>query len=218
MMSIPLPMLKAVIVSLLYQACFSDQHLINAVQKGTIDHIKHHVETLKKDVNHADQWKHHVIKHAAHRGDVDIGHYLIQQGANPHVRTNEGRTTLHAAAHQGRFEMVQFLLDHGVNIDTVDHRFGYTALMMAISELHHGHIQKEHEKVIRLLIDKGSDLFNIRGTRNGKNCLDIMEKKKLQHPRLYKHMHAKAEEQKLKVVKEAETLLQEANEVQQNEL
>ena len=114
--------------------------------------------------------------------------------------------------------MVQFLLDHGVNIDTVDHRFGYTALMMAISELHHGHIEKEHEKVIRLLIDKGSDLFNIRGTRNGKNCLDIMEKKKLQHPRLYKHMHAKAEEQKLKVVKEAETLLQEANEVQQNEL
>jgi len=173
-----------------------DRHLITAVQEGTIHHIKHHVENLDKDVNHADQWNHHVIKHAAHRGDTEIAQYLIEKGADPHVRTQEGRTTLHAAAHQGRHKMVEYLLTHGVNVDMVDDTFGYTALMMAITELHHRHMDKDHESVMKVLVEAGTDLINIRGKKNGKNALDIMEKKRLFHPKLHKWLHQKADEQK----------------------
>ena len=161
-----------------------------------LHHVKHHVETLGKDVNHADQWNHHVIKHAAHHGHTHIGKYLIEKGAQVNVKTNEGRTPLIAAAHQGRLGFVRLLVANGANLNEVDHRFGYSAIMMAAVELHHGHVDKKHEDVMRFLIDQpGIDLL-IRGKKNKKDLLDILHNKKLMHPKFYKHVVAEVEKQK----------------------
>jgi ankyrin repeat protein len=161
-----------------------------------LHHVKHHVEALGKDVNHADQWNHHVLKHAAHHGHHEVGEYLISKGANVNVKTIEGRTPLIAAAHQGRLEFVKLLVGNGANLNEVDHRFGYSAVMMAAVELHHGHTEKEHEDVIRFLVDQpGIDLL-ISGKHNKKDLLDILYNKRLMHAEFYKHIVEQVEKQK----------------------
>ena len=181
-----------------------------------LHHVKHHVETLGKDVNHADQWDHHVIKHAAHHGHHEVGEYLISKGAKVNVKTMEGRTPLIAAAHQGRLEFVKLLVKNGANLNEVDHRFGYSAIMMAAVELHHGHLEKEHEKVIRFLIDQpGIDLL-IKGTKNKKDLLDILYNKRLMHPEFHTHVVEQVEKQKKAL--ELKLLQEEAEATKKEEL
>jgi ankyrin repeat protein len=42
-------------------------------------------------------------------------------GIDPNIADDEGRTALHGAAHKGRTEVIQMLVDHGANLEAHDH-------------------------------------------------------------------------------------------------
>jgi ankyrin repeat protein len=44
----------------------------------------------------------------------------LDLGIDPNVADDEGRTALHGAAHKGRLEVIQMLVDHGANLDAHD--------------------------------------------------------------------------------------------------
>jgi len=44
----------------------------------------------------------------------------IDLGNDPNVKDDEGRTSLHGAAHKGRPEVIQLLVDHGAQLDAHD--------------------------------------------------------------------------------------------------
>lgn len=44
----------------------------------------------------------------------------LDLGIDPNVRDDEGRTSLHGAAHKGRPEVIQLLVDHGADLDAHD--------------------------------------------------------------------------------------------------
>ncbi len=56
---------------------------------------------------------------ACARGDSDIAETLLNAGANPEVRQQNGLTPLHLAAIGGHARIVQVLLAHGVNPDQI---------------------------------------------------------------------------------------------------
>ena len=45
---------------------------------------------------------------------------LALGGIDPNVADDEGRTALHGAAHKGRTEVIQLLVDHGAKLDAHD--------------------------------------------------------------------------------------------------
>ena len=91
-----------------------------------------------------------------------------------------------------------------------------SAIMMAAVELHHGHLEKEHEKVIRFLIDQpGIDLL-IKGTKNKKDLLDILHNKRLMHPEFHTHVVEQVEKQKKAL--ELKLLQEEAEATKKEEL
>jgi hypothetical protein len=46
---------------------------------------------------------------------------LLDLGLNPNVQSDTGRTALHGAAHKGRSDVVQLLVDHGARLDIRDY-------------------------------------------------------------------------------------------------
>jgi ankyrin repeat protein len=44
----------------------------------------------------------------------------LELGIDPNVADDEGRTALHGAAHKGRLDVIQMLVDHGANLDAHD--------------------------------------------------------------------------------------------------
>jgi ankyrin repeat protein len=51
---------------------------------------------------------------------LDAVKMCLNLGINPNVADDEGRTALHGAAHKGRTEVIQLLVDHGANLDAHD--------------------------------------------------------------------------------------------------
>ena len=68
---------------------------------------------------------------AARNGHINVVRLLISHGADPLASDFEGFNALHAAAKGGRPEVVGFLLDLGVPVETRSDR-GYTALNIAV--------------------------------------------------------------------------------------
>ncbi len=44
----------------------------------------------------------------------------LNLGIDPNVKDDEGRTALHGAAHKGRTDVIQLLVDHGAKLDAHD--------------------------------------------------------------------------------------------------
>lgn len=98
----------------------------------------------------------------------DAVRFLIEFGADPNVKYEDGWTALLHASKNGDASIVQMLLDAGVNINAkCDCRGwyggGWTALMMAI--------KKRHSEIVELILSKDPDV----NTRNnqGKTALSL---------------------------------------------
>ncbi len=85
---------------------------------------------------------------AVHKGDIYKVRILIEQGMNPDTRVG-GTSVLMEAAHEGHYEIVQLLLEHGADIDAKDVEYGRNSLSWA---LRGGHV-----KTVRLLLENGAD-------------------------------------------------------------
>ncbi len=72
-----------------------------------------------------------VLGHFAAHGDAKAVRWLLEHGANPNVKSEEGRTPLHLAAERNTgIKVIKLLFDHGadMNATTVD---GHTPLYLS---------------------------------------------------------------------------------------
>ena len=89
------------------------------------------------------------LMQAARCGHKQIAERLIASGADIHAQCGWS-TPLIIASTAGYINVGEILLDHGANIDELDDRDGYSALMMAAFGGHSGFVE--------LLIEKGADV------------------------------------------------------------
>jgi len=73
---------------------------------------------------------------------------LLERGADPCVRDNDGQTPLHVASHEGNTSVAQKLLNFGVDVNSPD-RQGRTPLQIAVEE--------GHDQVEKLLLKHGAE-------------------------------------------------------------
>ena len=88
----------------------------------------------------------------------------ISEGADPNHRVewcNDGSPTLHQWALYAHVEAVQFLLDHGADINILDN-LGRSALEYATGALNWSETSKA-EQVVKLIIQAGADV-NVKST------------------------------------------------------
>ena len=88
----------------------------------------------------------------------------INEGADPNYRVewcNDGSPTLHQWALYAYVEAVQFLLDHGADINILDNK-GRSALEYATGALNWSKTSKA-EQVVKLIIQAGADV-NVKST------------------------------------------------------
>lgn len=52
--------------------------------------------------------------------NIEAVKMCLDLGIDPNVADDEGRTALHGAAHKGRLEVIQMLVDHGANLEAHD--------------------------------------------------------------------------------------------------
>lgn len=84
---------------------------------------------------------------AARCGDIEIMRALLDKGADPDTRCDEGRTPLIWG--YSKVEVLHALLDHGADVNAKNEE-GVTCLMRAVVS--------GHDSVVPILIDGGADI------------------------------------------------------------
>ncbi len=89
---------------------------------------------------------------AATPGAIDTVRLLVAKGADPKVTGAAGRNGLIVAADTNDVAMVQFFLDQGIDVNSVDStdKMGHTALMAAAAQC--------NMAMVKLLLQKGADV------------------------------------------------------------
>ena len=83
---------------------------------------------------------------------LEVVKFLIENGADIHVKSNQRLTCLHYAVISGECEILKFLLDNGANVNEngINEMNGTTALQLAV--------QQGHLNMVKLLIENGAKL------------------------------------------------------------
>jgi len=96
---------------------------------------------------------------AVYRGFASGAKWLIEQGADPHVkRSDDGHTPMMEAARDGNYEIVAALIEAGADVNAVRSDDGQTALHMAA--------QRGRADVARLLISHGANIDAVDSRMN----------------------------------------------------
>ncbi|KAJ5364331.1 uncharacterized protein N7496_010044 [Penicillium cataractarum] len=108
------------------------ENLLHIAARGTNDEVVSLLLQKGLDPNITDReyyWS--ALHFAIHQGrSLSKVKLLIDAGANPNTREDEGCTSLHFAVERGDIEMVQFLIDKGADMEVTAARD--TPLMMAV--------------------------------------------------------------------------------------
>ncbi|KAJ5950022.1 hypothetical protein N7454_001606 [Penicillium verhagenii] len=140
---------KIPIVSLYREA------LIEAVKHGQIEATKALLKQIPWDLHEIDEYDKwgwcHLSHLAAQYNQPAMTEFLAENGVNLlfHGEHSEIPSPLHLAIMEGHREVFMKLLQHNLNLETLD-MFGRTPLILAIT---HG-----CEKLVKALLDKGADL------------------------------------------------------------
>nr|KJB82519.1 hypothetical protein B456_013G200300 [Gossypium raimondii] len=112
-----------------------------AAREGKTEVCKYLLEELKLDVNTKDEDGDTPLLHAARQGHTLTAKYLLEHGADPAIPSNLDATALHHAAGIGDVELLKYILDKGVKVDSQSD--AGTPLVWAA-----GHGQREAVKVL----------------------------------------------------------------------
>ncbi|KAH0603795.1 uncharacterized protein H6S33_007454 [Morchella sextelata] len=104
----------------------------------------------KSDISSIDTHRNTALHKATFKGNREILHLLLEKGANPHLRSNDGRTPLQIAVQDGNKPMVSLLLTGGANTSTRSR--GPDRLTV----LHEAVLNGDEEMVV-LLLEAGAD-------------------------------------------------------------
>ena len=89
---------------------------------------------------------------------------LVEAGANVNVFDKEKQTPLHIATEQGNFECVQYLVEHGADVNAISEKYTPRSVLL-IAEM------KEQVAIVRFLLEHGADIKNgdflLSSVRNG---------------------------------------------------
>ena len=95
------------------------ENIFDAVQKGTIEDVKHFLEAKGADINLKDNRGYTPLLVAASRENVEVVKFLIQKGADVNAEDNNGYTALHRAVWQKEVEVAKILLSvDGIKVNT----------------------------------------------------------------------------------------------------
>ncbi|MFC2135160.1 ankyrin repeat domain-containing protein [Bacteroidota bacterium] len=109
-------------------------------------------ELLKNDpglVNAKNIYGLTAIHYAALYGNTDYAEFLIENGADIHIKLGDGTTPLHLAAGHGYADIVRLLIDNGADINSLSNS--------GDTPLHHAAFGGDKEST-QLLLEKGSEI------------------------------------------------------------
>ena len=107
---------------------------------------------------------------AAQCGSQEIVRFLLRQGIDSNIVTEENRNALHFAAENNHTEVIEALLKHGCDIEQRD-ASGRTPLCLAVESLNFN--------AVRVLLRKGADIKYV--TEHGKTLLMRTKNRKMVH-------------------------------------
>lgn len=115
-----------------------------------------------RDLTSGDSGLHIVVA----RRDILWVKFLLQRGANPNIRNNQGLTPLQLATRLGFIEGVEELIRKGAQVDVSD-RQGETPLIAAVH-------QRNVELVRRLLAEGADPDRNDNSGRSARHYMEVM--------------------------------------------
>jgi Ankyrin repeats (3 copies) len=89
--------------------------VLEAIRKGDLTKLKDLDESKTLNVNACNRWGDSLLHLACRRSHTKVVEFLLNKGANAHIRDDYHRTPLHDAAWttEPNFELVDLLLKHG---------------------------------------------------------------------------------------------------------
>lgn len=159
-----------------------------AAKYGTASLLK---SCLRDNIDKPDLYSTTPLHFAAQAGNTEAVIFLIEKGASVTKSDVRGFTALHYAVESGNFELVEWLVNHtGININQVD-QLGRTALINLL--VNNQSFNTNDEKIITLLIEKGSDLLT--SDKSGASVKDYVIKLKDSNLRINQLINKKITEQ-----------------------
>ena len=120
---------------------------------------------------------------AAERDDTRALETMLACGFDPNHADDEiGKTPLHAAAHEGRPEIVRLLLAHGASVSARDREFHGQPLVWAADGFRsHAPDHRDYGQVARLLLDAGSPVEWETGEEPAQEIVEIIDSWRASH-------------------------------------
>lgn len=89
------------------------------------------------------------LNKAAYNGNVEEVAEILKTKPNPDNRDSSGGTALHAAMFQKNIQIVEMLIDYGLDVNAIGPKNGYTPL--------HDAVWGNNPAAAKLLLEKGAD-------------------------------------------------------------
>lgn len=129
-------------------AVFSQNtNCFDVARKGNLSEIKLLFDNDKNIVNAIDEKGSSMLILACYRGNQEVAHFLIENGANLNYISNNG-TALMACVFKSEFQLVDELIKKNINLDLTDVN-GLTALMLAV--------QIKNVEMVKKLLNAGAN-------------------------------------------------------------